>query len=81
MAVQQAGAHALVLGCGGFPDCEEAIGSRLATVVYEGSIIEPSGVAVKMAEMLADRWLARSKHTYPHAPLNTFLGGDPPIQG
>jgi allantoin racemase len=65
LAVQQDGAHALVLGCGAFPDAVRAISERLHEVGFDVPVIEPSAVAIKLAESLVDVRLSQSKRTYP----------------
>jgi allantoin racemase len=78
VAVERDGAHALVLGCGGFPNVEEAVEERLRAGGFDVPLIEPSVVALKLAESLVDLRLAHSKRTFPTTQLNAFVAPEQP---
>ncbi len=73
-AVVEDRAHALVLGCGGFPDAESTISRRLDALGIDVPLIEPSLAGLKMAEALADLGWRQSRRTFPHRPLNQIVG-------
>ncbi len=76
-AVAEDGAHAIVLGCTGMKGVARAVSAELAARGYEVPVIDPSLVALKLAESLVDVGLAHSKRTYPPPPPKEIVGYDP----
>ena len=76
LAVSEDGAHAIVLGCTG-------MGGRFAREVQNGlesagyagvPVIDPTGVALKLAESLVTLGISHSKLTFPKPPVKQIKG-------
>lgn len=70
LAVIEDGAHAIVLGCTGMGGkFARAVQKGLEEAGYTGvPVIDPTGVALRMAENLVALGLCHSKRTYPTPP-------------
>jgi len=77
-AVEQDGAHAIVLGCTGFLGCAEAIAATLRTHGHVLPVIDPVPATVCMADGMVRAGLAHSKRTYG-MPRDKELRGYPEI--
>ncbi len=73
-AVEEDGAHVIVLGCTGLAGLDEQVGSGLHEKGYEVPVIDPASIALKIAEALVDAKLAHSKRTYPYPPEKEIVG-------
>lgn len=73
-AVQEDGAHAIVLGCTGFLGCAEAITAALKAKGFELPVIDPIPTTVCMAAGVVRAGLAHSKRTYA-PPRSKELAG------
>jgi len=62
-AVEEDGAHVIILGCAGMSPVLEEIQQRLGVPV-----IDPGGAAAKMAELLVSMNLSQSKKCFPLPP-------------
>lgn len=75
LAVSQDQAHAIVLGCTGMGGIARAVQRGLEQGGYRGvPVIDPTGVALKMAESLVALGLSHSKRTFPIPPEKKILG-------
>ena len=77
-AVEQDGAHAIVMGCTGFLGCAEAISATLRTHGHVLPVIDPVPATVCMADGLVRAGLAHSKRTFG-TPRDKELRGYPEI--
>tara|TARA_R110000850_G_scaffold2230_5_gene11000 strand:+ start:1754 stop:2491 length:738 start_codon:yes stop_codon:yes gene_type:complete len=77
-AVEQDGAHAIVLGCTGFLGCADAITAALNAKGYDLPVIDPIPATVCMATGIVRAGLTHSKRTYA-APRPKELVGYPAI--
>ena len=73
-AVIQDGAHILVLGCTGMIGVARQLQDALHARGLHVPVLDPPGVAIKMAEMLSDLELAQSKLSYPLPPKKALTG-------
>ncbi len=73
-AVIHDGAHILVLGCTGMIGVARQLQDALLAREIHVPVLDPPGVAIKMAEALSDLELAHSKLTYPLPPTKTLTG-------
>jgi len=73
-AIEEDGAHVIVLGCTGMAGLAQQIESALRERGYEVPVIDPASTALKMAEALVDLKLAHSKRTYPYPPKKEIVG-------
>ena len=74
-AVEYDGAHVIVLGCTGMAGVAQALLGGLAQhQVTDVPVIDPTVLAVKMAEALVDLQLRHSKKTYPTPPDKKIVG-------
>lgn len=73
-AVIQDSAHILVLGCTGMIGVARQLQDALHAREIHVPVLDPPGVAIKMAEALSDLGLAHSKMTYPLPPTKTLTG-------
>lgn len=73
-AVQEDGAHVIILGCTGMMglalEVEEGLRERGCPV----PVIDPATVALKTAEALVDLGLSHSKKSYPYPPKKEIIG-------
>ncbi|MBN8499665.1 MAG: aspartate/glutamate racemase family protein [Sphingomonadales bacterium] len=77
-AVEEDGAHAIILGCTGFLGCAEAIESALKAKGYRLPVIDPIPASVCVAAGVVRAGLSHSKLTYAH-PRSKELRGYPAI--
>lgn len=77
-AVEQDGAHAIVLGCTGFLGCAEAIAATLKAKGHFIPVIDPIPATVCIAAATIRAGLTHSKRTYAH-PRSKELRGYPAI--
>ena len=77
-AVEEDGAHAIVLGCTGFLGCAEAIDAALKTRGYSLPVIDPIPATVCVAAGIVRAGLTHSKRTFAH-PRSKELMGYPSI--
>ena len=73
-AVEEDGAHVIVLGCTGLAGLDEQVGKGLHEKGHEVPVIDPASIALKIAEALVDAKLAHSKRTYPYPPEKEIVG-------
>jgi allantoin racemase len=73
-AIEEDGAHVIVLGCTGLAGLDRQIENTLRDRGYDVPVIDPASTALKMAEALVDLKLAHSKRTYPHPPEKEIVG-------
>ena len=78
-AVEQDGAHAIVLGCTGFLGCAEAITQALKAKGHNLPVIDPIPATVCIAAGIVRAGLTHSKRTYAH-PRAKELRGYPSIE-
>jgi len=67
-AVEEDGAHAIVLGCTGMMGVAEDLSKALVEKGYKVPVIYPVAVSIKYLETLISLNLAQSKKTYMHPP-------------
>lgn len=77
-AVEEDGAHAIVLGCTGFLGCATAIETALKAKGYDLPVIDPIPATVCVAAGIVRAGLTHSKRTYAH-PRSKDLKGYPAI--
>lgn len=77
-AVENDGAHAIVLGCTGFLGCAEAIDTALKVKGYNLPVIDPIPATVCIAAGIVRAGLTHSKRTFAH-PRSKELKGYPSI--
>jgi allantoin racemase len=76
-AIEEDGAHAIILGCTGMKGCAAALDSGLARRGYgDVPVIDPMLVTFKIAEALAGIGLKQSKRTYPSPGTKEITGFD-----
>jgi allantoin racemase len=76
-AVEEDGAHAIVLGCTGMRGCSDQLHAQLAERGHPGiPVIDPALTAFKIAEALVDLNLAPSQRTYPAPADKKVVGYD-----
>jgi allantoin racemase len=73
-AVEQDGAHVIVLGCTGLAGLAEQVKIGLLKADHEVPVIDPAATALKVAEALVGAGLAHSKRTYPQPPEKEIIG-------
>ena len=73
-AIEEDGAHVIVLGCTGLAGLDAEVKSGLSKVGYEVPVIDPARIALKMAEALVDAKLTHSKRTYHQPPEKEIVG-------
>lgn len=76
-AIEQDGAHVIVLGCTGMLGCAADLREGLRRAGYGGvPVIDPLPATVRVAEALVALGLAHSKRTYPRPPAKAITGYD-----
>jgi allantoin racemase len=75
-AIEEDGAHVIVLGCTGLAGLDRQIENALDEKGYQIPMIDPAATALKVAEALVDLKLAHSKRTYPYPPEKEIVGYD-----
>jgi allantoin racemase len=73
-AVEEDGAHVIVLGCTGLAGLAEQVKIGLLKADHEIPVIDPAATALKVAEALVGAGLAHSKRTYPQPPEKEIIG-------
>jgi len=74
-AVRADGAHVIILGCTGMAGVAQGLMDGLEhRGITDVPVIDPTVLAVKMAEVLVDLRLAHSKRTYPCPPDKRIVG-------
>ena len=73
-AIEEDGAHVIVLGCTGLAGLAQQIENALGERGYDVPVIDPASTALKIAETLVDLKLAHSKRTYPYPPEKEVVG-------
>jgi len=73
-AIEEDGAHVIVLGCTGLAGLAQQIENALRERGYDVPVIDPASTALKIAETLVDLKLAHSKRTYPYPPEKEIVG-------
>ena len=67
-AIEDDGAHVIVLGCTGMAGLADQVKHELAGQGYKVPVLDPLVVALKFAEILVDMKTSHSKLTYPPPP-------------
>jgi allantoin racemase len=75
-AIEEDGAHVIVLGCTGLAGLDRQIEGALRDRGYEVPVIDGASTALKVAEALVDIELTHSKRTYPCPPEKEIVGYD-----
>jgi allantoin racemase len=74
-AVEEDGAHVIILGCTGMAglarEVEKGLNKR---GIGDVPVIDPGILALKIAEALADMGLSHSKRSYPFPPQKEIIG-------
>jgi allantoin racemase len=73
-AIEEDGAHVIVLGCTGLAGLDEQVKSGLLHAGHDVPVIDPAGISLKLAEALIDAGLSHSKRTYPTPPEKQIVG-------
>jgi allantoin racemase len=73
-AVEEDGAHVIVLGCTGLAGLAEQVKAGLARRGFDVPVIDPAATALKLAEALVGAGLTHSKRTYPQPPPKEIIG-------
>jgi allantoin racemase len=73
-AVEEDGAHVIVLGCTGLAGLAEQVKAGLARRGFDIPVIDPAATALKLAEALVGAGLTHSKRTYPQPPPKEIIG-------
>ena len=74
-AVMEDGAHLVILGCTGMAGMVPGLLAGLERQgISDVPVIDPTVLAVKMAETLVDLRLSHSKRTYPFPPHKEIIG-------
>ena len=63
-AIEEDGAHVLVLGCTGMMGVAEELQSQLREAGFEVPVVSPTAAAVRLAETLVALGLRQSRITY-----------------
>lgn len=74
LAIDEDGAHVIVLGCTGMTGLADAVHDALTSRGHEVPVIDPGLASLKVAEMLVDAGLTHSKRTYPVPPVKEIVG-------
>lgn len=76
-AVEEDGAHVIVLGCTGLTGLAEEVQAGLARRGLGGiPVLDPLESAIKLAEALVGLQVTHSKRTYPYPPVKEIVGYD-----
>ncbi len=73
-AIEEDGAHVIVLGCTGLAGLDRQIETGLRDKGHDVPVIDPASTALKLAEALVDLKVSHSKRTYPYPPEKEILG-------
>ncbi|MCH7589384.1 MAG: aspartate/glutamate racemase family protein [Chloroflexi bacterium] len=75
LAIAEDHAHAIVFGCTGMGGLADPIRQGLEESGFAGiPVIDPTGVALKVAESLVDLHLSHSKQTFPQPAAKQVVG-------
>ena len=75
-AIEDDGAHVIVLGCTGMAGLADQVKHGLANQGYSIPVLDPLIVALKLAEILVDMKISHSRLTYPIPPEKERTGYD-----
>jgi len=75
-AIEDDGAHVIVLGCTGMQGLAEQVKHELTNQAYDIPVLDPAIIALKLAEILVDMKTSHSKLTYPQPPEKERTGCD-----
>lgn len=75
-AIEDDGAHVIVLGCTGMAGLADQVKHELADQGYNIPVVDPLVVALKLAEILVDMKTSQSRLTYPPPPEKERTGCD-----
>ena len=75
-AIEEDGAHVIVLGCTGMAGLADQLKHELAEQGYNIPVVDPLIVALKLAEILVDMKTSQSRLTYPPPPEKGRTGSD-----
>ena len=75
-AIEDDGAHVIVLGCTGMAGLADQVKHELADQGYNIPVVDPLIVALKFAEALVDMKTSQSRLTYPPPPEKERTGSD-----
>ncbi|GAH63897.1 unnamed protein product, partial [marine sediment metagenome] len=75
-AIEDDGAHVIVLGCTGMQGLADQLKQELAKQGYDIPVLDPAIIALKLAEILVDMKTSQSKLTYPPPPEKERTGCD-----
>ena len=75
-AIEDDGAHVIVLGCTGMAGLADQVKHELADQGYSIPVLDPLIVALKLAEILVDMKISQSRLTYPPPPEKERTGYD-----
>lgn len=74
-AVREDGAHVIILGCTGMAGMAVGVEEGLKKEgISDVPVIDPTTLAVKVAEAFVDIGLSHSKRTYPPPPEKKIIG-------
>ena len=73
-AIEEDGAHTIVLGCTGLAGLDRQVTNGLGDRGYHVPVVDPASTALKVAETLVELELAHSKKTYPPPPDKKVIG-------
>ncbi len=75
-AIEDDGAHVIVLGCTGMQGLADQLKQELAKQGYDIPVLDPAIIALKLAEILVDMKTSQSRLTYPPPPEKERTGCD-----
>ncbi len=75
-AIEDDGAHVIVLGCTGMQGLADQVKQELAKQGYDIPVLDPAIIALKLAEILVDMKTSQSRLTYPPPPEKERTGCD-----
>jgi allantoin racemase len=73
-AIEQDGAHVIVLGCTGLAGLAEQVKAGLVSRGFNVPVVDPAATALKVAEALVGASLTHSKRTYAEPPPKKIVG-------
>ncbi|MCL5256219.1 MAG: aspartate/glutamate racemase family protein [Chloroflexi bacterium] len=73
-AIEEDGADVIVFGCTCMVGAAQAVEEGLRKKGYAVPVVDPSVLAVRVAEVLADIGLSHSKRAYPYPPRKVITG-------
>ncbi len=75
-AIDEDGAHVIVLGCTGMTGLSQAVREGMAEQGYDAPVVDPLIAAIKLARTMVEMDLTHSKKTYPYPPQKEIVGYD-----